>query len=407
MKALALLFTMALLVGISGCSNENGDGDPVQPNRNPSAVNLTAPASDSENISPLLTFQWSAANDPDGDRVTYELYNGPAGNSTELIYTGPATSFTPDERFSLHEQYRWKVIAKDGNGGSSESEINSFNTRGALVSQVTADTKFKPRLHGSCVTFDNKLWLIGGSFNTNGLDRTSEVWSSVDGNTWTLAAKDAAFKRRGGHASVVFKGKMWVIGGISEDGIMNDVWASEEGKNWELVTPAAGFPEAVLHTATVFDNKIWVIGGYSDIGYNNDVWFSEDGATWTQAATSVWNKTGLLVGLKVITFNNKLWVIGGVGVWSSADGIQWKQEVSAEEVPALFPRQYHVCIVYDSKIWLISGFKSDLNNDIWYTKDGINWIEVTSSAAFPKRAIACSAVLDDKLWIIWGPGHHR
>ncbi len=52
---------------------------------------------------------------------------------------------------------------------------------------------------------------------------------------------------------------MWVIGGESDAGKLNDVWYSDNGTTWTLATASAGFSPRMAHTSLVYDNKIWVI----------------------------------------------------------------------------------------------------------------------------------------------------
>jgi hypothetical protein len=89
----------------------------------------------------------------------------------------------------------------------------------------------------------------------------------------------------GYNSSVVFKNKVWVIGGI--DGSSNPskkVYYSDNGNSWtEAGTDA--LPVATWsHTSVVFNNKMWVIGGCT-ISETRKVYSSSDGITWTEAGT--------------------------------------------------------------------------------------------------------------------------
>jgi hypothetical protein len=166
------------------------------------------------------------------------------------------------------------------NGRDWVSETNS----------IFGDTQSGPAYH-TCVTFNNALWLIGGmNYSTSGSGeaRNSNIWTSIDGATWTQVANNPRFDARYGHGCVVFNNKIWVIGGMGTTKIENDVWYSSDGINWTKALENAPFLPRWQHTCVAFNNKIWVIGGFeingtgSPITVANDAWSSSDGINWTQ-----------------------------------------------------------------------------------------------------------------------------
>ena len=72
------------------------------------------------------------------------------------------TEFTFDIPIQYSEDFYWKVIAKDNNGNSTESDVFSFTTID-FFSQATNNAGFNGRLDHETVVFDNKIWVIGGS----------------------------------------------------------------------------------------------------------------------------------------------------------------------------------------------------------------------------------------------------
>ena len=139
------------------------------------------------------------------------------------------------------------------------SETAYFKLKaGDSVSGVTAFaiSGFSARADHQSVMFKGKLWVIGG------LDREklNDVWSSSDGITWHQETASAAFSARWDHQSVVFDGKLWVIGGY--DGRrLNDVWSSSDGITWDQETASAAFSGRNSYQSVVFDGELWVIGG--------------------------------------------------------------------------------------------------------------------------------------------------
>ena len=67
---------------------------------------------------------WSAAVDPDGDAVTYELDLSTSPASLAPVQTSTATGFNLS--FQLGTTYYWQVVARDGFGGVTLSGIQSF-----------------------------------------------------------------------------------------------------------------------------------------------------------------------------------------------------------------------------------------------------------------------------------------
>ncbi len=378
----------------------------VQPepiNQAPSQFNLIAPEADAQNIDVSPTFNWEAAVDSDGDQITYEIYADTTSTPSTLIGTTTETSFEPQERLSLLENYNWRVTASDDKGGESESDIHGFDTRNIQFSNVTQSAAFQARREFASTLFNDKVWISGGTHNTTADDFfTNDIWNSEDGFNWSEVTTNAGWPKRKDHTMTAFQGKLWIIGGRNSEGFLSDVWSSEDGVSWQLETNSAGFGQISLHTTTVFNDKLFVI-------HNSKVWFSEDGIVWTLASEGVIGS--VRKRHTALVFKNKLFVIGGTDndptkLMSSANGIDW--EIVNDNPPYLleiFERRYHSSVVFDDKLWVIGGFLSSNTlggNDVWYSSDGVDWILASDNGAFSKRAGHQSHVLGDKIWVIGG-----
>ncbi len=90
----------------------------------------------------------------------------------------------------------------------------------------------------------------------------------------------------------------------------NDVWSSEDGVHWTEVTPAAEWKPRLWSSSVVYRNRMWVLGGWSPEMYNfGDVWYSKDGKTWTEFKSDLqWPKRH---ELSAFVFQDKIWVAGG------------------------------------------------------------------------------------------------
>jgi len=299
---------------------------------------------------------------------------------------------------------------------------------------VTNDAAYAPRDGAGALVFGGKMWLIGG---WNPGDKTyfplicnNEVWSSTDGATWTLVkpntfglpAFDAQRDWEGRHCAgyAVFREKMWIVGGDCNQGrYQSDVWSSTDGKTWTCATREVPWgPRALYHTV-VFKDRIWIMGGQTipqfapaEQVFYDDVWSSADGVHWQKAATvrPAWPTRGMIGGSMV--FKGRMWILGGGtydtpkfpqrkfynDVWSTADGVHWKQHVPAAPWKA---RQYHDVAVFDGKMWVMEGWNQRNRNDVWYSSDGENWRELPGTPWNPRHA-ASVFVYDGALWMVAG-----
>lgn len=287
--------------------------------------------------------------------------------------------------------------------------------------EVTPAAAFKPRDGGGALVFKDRMWLLGGWNPSEFPNKTNnDVWSSSDGETWRQELAHAPWEQRHTAGYVVHRGSMWVVGGDANQGhYQNDVWRSSDGVSWTRVTDNVPWGPRVLHYVVEFQDKIWVLGGQTlpDLApasevYYDDVWCSEDGANWTQVASGLpWGPRGVICGAAV--FHDRIWLIGGGtytsrledrlvrnDVWSSADGIHWRQELARAPWR---PRQYHNVAVYDNMLWVLEGYHPSVGNlqDVWYSSDGVGWSQLTRTPWDPRHA-ASTFVYNQALWLVTG-----
>ena len=253
-------------------------------------------------------------------------------------------------------------------------------------------------LHSSIV-FKNKIWVLGGNTSSHKRD----VWSSSNGTSWTEVTDSADWTARRLHTSVVFKNKMWLIGGSTPHPNEDDVWSSSNGSDWEQATADAAWQVRIGHSSVVFDNKIWVLGGL-DAGYFRDIWSSIDGSDWSRATNNPgWDARAYHTS---VVFDNKIWVLGGYDssnkndVWFSDDGTDWEQATASADWSA---RSYHTSVVFDNKIWVLGGSSTNnSNNDVWFSENGTSWTQATATAGWIARNSHSSIAFDNKIWVLGG-----
>jgi hypothetical protein len=306
---------------------------------------------------------------------------------------------------------------------------------------VTTHAKFAGRDGAGLLAFNNKLWLLGGWNSSSAvfpLTTTNEVWNSSDGVNWRQVKPNtfgtAAFNQNadwaGRHMAgwVVFKNKIWIVGGDSNQCQYEpDIWNSGDGVTWNLVTAAAPWGNRVLFYTVVFNNKIWVMGGQtlvlSDCAnypqpetFYNDIWSSPDGASWTQVMPdgAIWSPRGVICG--AVVFNGRMWVIGGGtygtpqhlynDVWSSTDGVHWTRV--AAKTPWV-PRIYHSITAYNGRIWVIAGDAGNGNGDLqdsWSSVDGVTWTQVLDVPWLARHAQSV-AVFNGAMWMTGGTTNYN
>jgi hypothetical protein len=302
--------------------------------------------------------------------------------------------------------------------------------------KVTGNAAFAPRDGAGALSFQGRMWLIGG-WNPDRAQRATfplicnnEVFSSADGLAWRLEKPntfmDKSFDPKsdweGRHTAgyAVYKDKMWILGGdANQKHYQPDVWNTADGKKWTLVDAKAPWGDRALHYTVVHDDKIWVMGGQTMPGFAGlgerffrDIWTTTDGVNWKEVKPRepYWSARGMIGGAAV--HKGRIWILGGGtydtpttptrqyfnDVWSSADGIDWKQETKAAPWA---PRQYHDVAVWDDRLWVMEGYANGNRNDVWYSADGKNWFEVPATPWKPRHA-ASVFVHDGALWMVAG-----
>jgi hypothetical protein len=212
-------------------------------------------------------------------------------------------------------------------GHSASNKVWS-STDGIKWKSETDKAAWTPRIASAIVEFKGKIWILGGTENYYFGDNKSlknDVWYSSNGKDWKLATANAGWSARAYHQAAVLNNKIYVFGGgnyVPEYHALNDVWSSEDGIHWVKEISNAPWHERLWFNSVVYRNRIWVMGGWSNNPYKNhrDVWFSKDGKTWEEyKSDKVWKERH---ESSVFLFQDKIWIAGGMtpplvnDVWS-------------------------------------------------------------------------------------------
>lgn len=275
-----------------------------------------------------------------------------------------------------------------------------------------ADTSYAdPRIGSwenfSSFVFDGKLWATHGDNGDSYFDRTysNYVWSSRDGQDWTLESSDAN-SARSEHSAISFNGKMWIIHGYDHEEAygyreyQRNVYSSSDGEAWNWASYGP-FPPRSGHHSIVFDDKLWVFGGTDfrktvSNNYLNDTWSMDTNGAWTEVSDDGGYPTSIL---SLIEFNNKLWIFTRSSVWSSSDGETWSEITMTQP--------YHInngvtshWVVFNNEIWMI-GARS--NGEIMKSTDGLSWVYVKTESLIDDNK-AQQLVVHDGALILLGVG---
>lgn len=244
--------------------------------------------------------------------------------------------------------------------------------------QLQSSAAFEPRGTGQLVELNGIMYLIAGFENSASLG--NDVWASPDGVIWNQLNSSAAFPARGNFVALAFNNLLWVIGGSTAIGILNDVWSSPDGIIWTQQLGVVPWIERSNLSGCVFDGKMWIMGGVdaSSVLYN-DVWWTLDGVVWNSSTLDAgW---AVRMNAMLTVFDGKMWIMGGQvpgfpslqDVWNSSDGVGWNEVTAA----APWAKRFSAGLVtLNDTMYLFSG-SGDSGGliDLWYTIDGLNWIQ--------------------------------
>ncbi len=242
-----------------------------------------------------------------GTEVNNDIWNSSDGiNWVEVTKHAP---FDPRAAFAMtvFKNRLWLIggLYFDKNSDIKDKNDVWVSSDGTNWKRVVKHAQFSPRGGHSAIVFNNKIWIMGG------FAESSDIWSSIDGKNWKIETKSTPFGSRGGHANIVFDNKIWIIGGIFVDkkntfNSLSDVWYSKNGKEWNRASDDISFFAGGGHSSVVYNNKLWVMGGFRKSG---TVFTSRDGINWDQDSYSA--NFGERVAHSCLVFKDKIWVIGG------------------------------------------------------------------------------------------------
>lgn len=282
--------------------------------------------------------------------------------------------------------------------------VNKTSTYYASNLPVTAG-------YGSDI-LNGKLYLVAGD---NGTNVYNTVFSSFDGQTWTQEP-NGPFSQRSRLSVKTFDNKLWVMGGSTSLNIYNssyfknDIWYTTNGTTWTLLTSSQIWIPRTLFNVSIFNNQLVLSGGWTGGQYVNDIWTSTNGITWTlKTSQQQWEVRGIHATSE---FKTKFYLIGGYNgvyslkdIWMTSDLITWTK-VGDFQGNA---KRNHLFVNYND-LFLILGFGDGayglLSTDLWVSIDGKNYTQVQNISAQTDNGYLRSYIFDgiNKIIYVLGNG---
>lgn len=243
-----------------------------------------------------------------------DVWKSPDGkNWTRVLETAP-WQHSDLPAAMVFKNRMWIMGGRKLPGTNTSNQVWSSKDGAGWVLE-TPNAGWSPRLAPGFVVFKDRMWIMGGTsdfYKNNDTTLFNDVWSSANGKDWKLELANAPWSKRTHGQAIVFDGKIWIIGGgtrAPKANSLNDVWCSEDGVNWTQVTAAAPWDPRIWFSALVYRDRMWVLGGWADSGNKGDVWYSKDGKNWTELKSDV--KWSTRHEQAAFVFKDKIWIAGG------------------------------------------------------------------------------------------------
>lgn len=286
-----------------------------------------------------------------------------------------------------------------------------------VACKVDADGSTDKAKKSTPVKTTKTIFLIGGYDNTStGSIPQSDVYKSTDALTWTKVDQKG-LPNIYSHKAVVFRGKMYVIGGNVGNTKARalpskDVYSSSDGVNWKKETITGELSKSWGHDAVVYKKKIYVIGGYNISGYINNVVISNDGISWKKSNFSLPNVSGVAPGrIYSVSFvvNNILHIAGGynnVPNKNSNQVISLKADETGFDSPVVSGSSFELAAsavaTLGDKTYLIGGSNGTPKSSVGLLGADKKWTNVSQTASFTPVSRHEAIVFNDKIYLLGG-----
>jgi hypothetical protein len=239
-------------------------------------------------------------------------------------------------------------------------------------------------------TINEKLWVFHPDGN----------WFSTNGTEWTKSTLTNSICNLAFLKYVSFKNAVYGLGhfegNIEHFTFKPEIYRTKDFKTWDTISKNSNLPNRFFNQPFVFDNKIWIIGGEDKSTQYADIWNSQDGIVWIKQKENL--PFGKRSNSKIVELNGILYLLNN-DVWKSKDALNWtlitKELIKGEEIFG-----YSVAVLHN-KIWLLGCNRNGtFRSQVLVSSDGKIWQE--QNAPWTPRGGIASTVYKDKIYMTGG-----
>lgn len=225
-------------------------------------------------------------------------------------------------------------------------------------------------------------------------------------NSWREISNMNAWSPRDGAGLLYLNGYLYLIGGWNYETVVSEVWRTDNLIDWERLPDG---PWEARHGAgwVVHDKKLWVVGG----DLIPDVWSSSDGIVWDNNTFSApfgkrYTPSVVSDGTYIYLYGGQYWEpiewcnsrpdctpVGLNDIWRTKDGVDFELMLSA--APWEGRALVHGGLFFKGRIYIVGGGLKNATerhsetfaefSDIWSSADGVFWTKEKDVLGFSPR----------------------
>ena len=307
---MAAIFVFLLVAG--ACRKEG-------PNFPPGIVELVSPLFGDEDIAVNDTLVWHSVTDPDFDAVVYDVYFGTDDQASVIASEGQAdTIFVPV--MEPGTSYFWKVVARDGRGGETESHLWRFITAFETYTDPRDNRVYKIlNIGGQSWMAENMIYEIPGKEITDSLlwynNKAFDGWCYYNNDSASFGSKYGILYQWGAANAVCPEG--WHLPSYEEWLTLTD-YLENNGYGYEgsgddiskALASSSGWQISIIPGTTGYDRAGNNTSGFSALpgGYREGS-FSGAGFTGCWWTSSVHSLSGLYTSHKYLHLESETGIV--------------------------------------------------------------------------------------------------
>ena len=237
---------------------------------------------------------------------------------------------------------------------------------------------------GLCVAYNGYMWVAGGGNNQLGFNTTVALAYSYDGINWTAVPNSSSTTAPSFILSVKSicwspVRKIWIAVGFD-----TKVAYSYDGITWTFVTG----PSIYYLLSVSWGKDKFIASGGLDSTLTNDIAYSYTGlsGSWVLSTNPLTGTGGIFSTL----YNGTMWVgVGSAtngtnGAIYSYDGITWLVGSGAtfSSYEGGSTTGGKAGTAWNGSRWVITTGSTSCTNPVFYSDNGINWTQSTTTAVF-------------------------